>query len=751
MRLKHPIKRGIAIVAAAGIIASGAAPAFADAYGIATYGRYYVDQGSVTVDGTKVIYTDKEDGKEKTFDDKEEIIITGKSDKNNVTLKDTTVTIEGLEIDASGTGKAAISASGNVSIELDGKNTVSSGWGHAGVEKTDDGVLTIRDEDKDGSLKAEGGSGGAGIGGGDGSGVGANKDLKGGTNITVEGGTITAVGGNGGAGIGGGLYGEGDVTIKNGKIQANGNSGAGIGGGQGGNGTVRIKDGNVTATAKSDNGDGGAGIGSGKAAEKGTVTIDGGTVDATGGYGGAGVGGGSGSDAKVTITGGDVTARGTDGGIGSGFLSAGAGIGSGGYDNDKNTSAEIEITGGKVNATGACSDKQYDGYDCGSAGIGNGSFGADADIKISGGEITAAGGKSGAGIGGGFNASGKIDVDISQGEGKTTTVESTGGNNASGIGGGYGSAGNVTISGGNVVAKGDYTGIGGGNESEKSTVTISGGKVSASGKNGIGDDKTTVTISADKADTTVDAVSDQDGAQAVVSSKGINKNAFALGNAFAGIVRFFAPNNKLEGAVHNQKYIKNNYQQEEHFWQLKESVKPSCTAGGYEIYECGVEGCGEQKTVQLSAAHEWGEWTVTTPATEDSEGVESRTCRKCSGVETRAIPKLKSTSNGETSYLRVLDQGNADCHFETEQQGNTLIVTSEYEQATTLTGNGTAVRTRVEQGVKMLVFVTPQGTAKVDAAALAAMLGEDGVFRLVVTESSMDLWVNGVLHNELLK
>lgn len=130
-------------------------------------------------------------------------------------------------------------------------------------------------------------------------------------------------------------------------------------------------------------------------------------------------------------------------------------------------------------------------------------------------------------------------------------------------------------------------------------------------------------------------------------------------------------------------------------------------------------------------------------------GVETRTCNNCGAAETRSIPAWNNENN--TPRLRVLDKENADRYFEMNQQGDTLTVTSEYEEMTTLTGTGKAVSGLMEQGVKTLVLVTPQGTAKVDAAALAAMLGEDSVFRLVVTESSMNLWVNGVLHNELLK
>lgn len=60
---------------------------------------------------------------------------------NNCTKKDTTVTIEDVNIDVSGgeygTGKAAMSVegAGNTTLKLEGDNTLKSGWGRAGVEK----------------------------------------------------------------------------------------------------------------------------------------------------------------------------------------------------------------------------------------------------------------------------------------------------------------------------------------------------------------------------------------------------------------------------------------------------------------------------------------------------------------------------------------------------------------------------------------------------------------------------------------
>ena len=247
----------------------------------------------------------------------------------NLTLKD-------VKIDVSGTGnyteipgtivkgKAALSVQGDgsVEIELDGKNELKSGFGRAGLEKnTSEGTLTLKDDNKDGSLKATGGDYGAGIGGGY-KGNGKNITITGGTvtvtggfngagigggeggsgqNITITGGTVTATGKDGGAGIGGGSeYGNGeDITITGGTVTASGIAGAGIGGGEGGNGkNITINRGTVTAAS-----DYGAGIGGGAYGGGEDITITGGTVTASG-CAGAGIGGGiDGSGSNVTVSG----------------------------------------------------------------------------------------------------------------------------------------------------------------------------------------------------------------------------------------------------------------------------------------------------------------------------------------------------------------------------------------------------------------------------------------------------------------
>ena len=179
--------------------------------------NWYLENGDITVTATEASQTVSQGSTTKP--DSAPIISNSSggessaSTNNTVTIKaegnaTANVTLENVNIDTGTTGGAAITTSGegNVNIELDGTNRVQSGNTHAGVEKKDNGTLTITDENKDGSLTATGGNYGAGIGGGyEGSGKG----------ITIEGGEVTAQGDTGSAGIGGGLNGTGsDVTIS---------------------------------------------------------------------------------------------------------------------------------------------------------------------------------------------------------------------------------------------------------------------------------------------------------------------------------------------------------------------------------------------------------------------------------------------------------------------------------------------------------------------------------------------------------
>lgn len=327
---------------------------------------------------------------------------------NNWADKILKITLDNVNIktkDKSAAAAMSVSGSGDTEINLKGNNvldsTVSSG--HAGLEKADtlnpageetgnDGKLIITACDNEQNLTAKGARWAAGIGG-RANGVAHSKAEI--TGIEINGGKIYAEGDSGGemnndgggAGIGGGSWTIGKVTINGGDITAIGgvDGGAGIGGGKNNAGFVTINGGDITATGGAG---GGAGIGGGKSGA-GFVTINEGTIHATGGNdegcgvgsgknssgilgGGAGIGG---YGADVTITGGSVTATGTEGG---------AGIGTPGGKNDSNIAPGTIKIGGKaqVAATGgsAVSNNTYNySYNAGAA-IGNGSA-PNSDVK----------------------------------------------------------------------------------------------------------------------------------------------------------------------------------------------------------------------------------------------------------------------------------------------------------------------------------------------------------------------------------
>lgn len=361
-------------------------------------GTYYMEDGSISIvaktDGNYITQgTTINDQK-----DAGETVITNHdsetASKNTVTIKaeeDCTanVTLDNVNIDASDTGKAAIHTEGNVTLELDGDNTLTGGEGHAALEKystapnnvaDENYTLTLQDETtgdgKTGSLTANGGAGGAGIGGGDGSADSYSSALGKRITITGEGTSVTATGGAaGGAGIGGGQNGQGYRIDISGGVQVEATGGAGIGGGTdifgygcGGVGSnITISGGTVNAVG----GRNSAGIGGGDGAGCSDITISGGTVTASSEDGAAGIGGGrwagagTADSAGVTITNGTVTAN---GGAGA------AGIGDG-ANNVSDVGSFISITGGTVTANGGAGE---------AAGIGNGENDAnDAAVNIS--------------------------------------------------------------------------------------------------------------------------------------------------------------------------------------------------------------------------------------------------------------------------------------------------------------------------------------------------------------------------------
>lgn len=478
-------KRAAALALTAALVVGMTLPAFAQ--------DWYIEDGDISIsageNGNNVTQgsTTKENDTDTVIKSKDSstassntVTIDADEGKTvNVTLDNVTINVDegykyGYDSNAYKTA-VSVTGSGNTNIELNGNNTLTSGYGHAGLEhnKTDDsGTLTIQDEKNDdgsakgsasdttGSLTATGGYHGAGIGGSDG------HDGQ----ATITGGKITATGGNGAAGIGGGagdkyaaVGGDGDVTISGGTITATGGSGAaGIGGGRDGNGTVIITDGDITAKAT---GQFGAGIGGGLGeipkdtliGGNGTVTISGGTItEASGGEMAAGIGSGYQGLGTVTIEG-DAVIKNAQGGeagagIGSGTSgdsnilirgnaiienaeskTGGAGIGSGQgfYYEDDDGLLVIDSTVGNVTIEGnAKIENAKSGY--GGSGIGGGAIGIGNVIIRGNAQIgNATGGEEGAGIGGGALGTGDVTI-----EGNVTIENAQGGAGAAGIGGG---------------------------------------------------------------------------------------------------------------------------------------------------------------------------------------------------------------------------------------------------------------------------------------------------------------------------
>ena len=485
-------KRAAALALTAALVVGMTLPAFA--------GTWYIENGDISISAGERGNDVTQNG-ETTKNDTDTVITnrdTSTASSNTVTIdadegKTVNVTLDNVTINVDegyehgydpNAYKTAVSVtgSGNTNIELNGNNTLTSGYGHAGLEhnKTDDsGTLTIQDEKNDdgsakgsasdttGSLTATGGYHSAGIGGSD------KQDGQ----VTITGGEIIANGGSQGAGIGGGagnqnaVGGDGDVTISGGTITATGGSlGAGIGGGAYGNGTVTVTDGDITAKAT---GNYGAGIGGGYGAipedtligGNGTVTISGGTItEASGGYMAAGIGSGYQGLGTVTIEG-DAVIKNAQGG------EAGAGIGSG-TDGDSNIlirgNAIIENAESKTGGAGIGSGQGFLYYDDDieetiiDKTVGNVTIEGNAKIE------NAKSGYGGSGIGGGAIGIGNVII-----RGNAQIGNATGGEEGAGIGGGALGTGDVTIEGNvtieNAQGGAGAAGIGGGAETEPDT------------------------------------------------------------------------------------------------------------------------------------------------------------------------------------------------------------------------------------------------------------------------------------------
>ena len=647
------------------------------------------------------------------------------------------ITLDNATIKSDSDAAMKISGEGDVNIELNRSNVLTSGGHHAGLEKNDEdskGRLTIRDDLRNngtaktdeekkaeedavaagkkgsevenvGSLTATGGSsGGAGIGGG----AEDYYDSKDTSSIVIDGGKITATGGEGAAGIGGGGLCSGyggkvnkndpddrsqTITINGGNIEA-----AGIGGGSmynnGGNGAVTINGGHIKSEGKN-----GAGIG--------------------GGWGGD-----IGGDGDVLITGGVIEAEGL----------RGAGIGGGGSDYDRNNN----------------SDK--------------GTLGGDAKVKIRGkNTIIKAKGHLGAGIGGGsvYNPAisgvhngGSAEIEITDG---ATVKEAVGGTGGAGIGSGAGDGfdhlyvyktnAHVTIKNATVeVAKSD-------SPSKSNTYGAGIGGGGTRGYYWFGENVITIinsVIGRIKLDQNGNREKDANGNYLLDSGTG------ALGtNGSEGIGRGANERKELSEILNgkNDVIIDNSWvpngdtmkQEFNHHWSDTETL-PTCTEDGEKGKVCSR--CGMKETEKIPAlGHDWGAWTVTTPATCTKEGVETRICnRNSSHVETRTIPTTGHNwvDNGNGTHtctncgateafgaleLRVVDAEGMNKPFTVSQNGTLRTYTGAYDTAT-LTGDLNTLRYLQDHGTQTIQFVTNGQTSSFDINDLLAQGSGNEVFYL---------------------
>ena len=535
----------------------------------------------------------KDTGETETTSNTVTITAEEKGDTANVTLQDVNIQKDKWDNESAA---MTIKGEGDTEIELNGDNTLISGHYHAGLEKADDvshGSLTIKDDlNNDNRTEKEKDESGYSTGG--------------------DTGTLIAAGGYDGAGIGGrrkkdgeesdACAGTSDITITGGQIKAGSlietnkeypqteQGGAGIGGATGhGNATNITITGNADVTAAG--GYYAAGIGGGEYGNATNITISGNAkVAATGSNsGGAGIGGGDdgvGKNIRITDHA-DVTAYGGN---------QGAGIGGGPC-----RGGSVEISGNaKVFAMGANDGAGIgSGYDC--SCWGNHPELVDTSVTISeNAEVMAVGSYRAAAIGNGASSE----------QGKTT----------------------VTITGGTVTAIGgkssiDYwngncykdlaSAIGGGNSDEVQDVTVT-----INGTTG----NTTVNASCwlDQES----AISTGNGAADIIGYDKDGKSPF--GEDGSVIVRMYnhgsytttgyGPFSKYEGdltgynlgtlyqTVHNRKYMEENpnidtkklEDEDLHDWKLVgKVVEPTTEKDGYADYICSIDKCGQTKHVVL--------------------------------------------------------------------------------------------------------------------------------------------------------
>ena len=698
MKNKDLALRVLSTAATLSIVTSMAASAFA--------GSYNLKNGSVDVrvDKDSSHYVKQGENKEKKDEDgKVTITSDGEETSNTITVDveeggKADITLKDANVKSSTDAAMKIKGDGDVDIELDGDNKLTSGSNkdednsHAGLEKNDSdskGKLTIKDDIKnDGktvksddekkaewAASAEGKTGGevedvgklTVTGGGYGAGIGGSggwkKDGESTSNITIKGGSITAgtkfpnTGSSGlAAGIGGGGSGSdsgtggnggaedrsGDITIDGGSINANG-IGGGYGKNKGGDGYVTINDGYVKSSPNpGSSGGSGAAIGGGystAAGGDGHVTINGGHVEASASRGAA-IGGGKANSSNEKYKAGDGDVLITGGVVEANNSTGGAGIGGGFGGTGGN--GTVTITGGNVTATVKSKEN-------GGAGIGGGRGvvkGGDGNVTITGEDtvIEKASGSGGAGIGGGKSNSnrkgGDGDVEISDG---ALVKEAVGDGGSAGIGGGRGND--------------ELTGEGGGAGRvtiKDSTVWVAkgskdnfGAKVSGAGIGNGGGGASTADGSVEIINSVIGKLvkdendepkKDAEGNYIIKEGTGAiagSERADAIGNGEHG-------NGRNSSVAIDEKSIvaKNGSAAHQHTVDSWTETPATCARDGVKTGKC--TGCGDTVTSVIPATgkHSWDSGKVTKEPDCTEKGEKTFTCTVCNTTKKEDIKEL---------------------------------------------------------------------------------------------------------------
>ena len=728
MRNKDLALRVLSTAATLSIVTSMAASAFA--------GNYDLKNGSVNVrvDKDSAHYVRQGENEEKKDEDgKVTITSDGKETSNTITVDvekggKADITLKDANIKSSTDAAMKVTGKGDVDIELDGDNKLTSGAtgdnNHAGLEKNDrdsTGHLTIKDEKNDdgsdktgestdttGSLTATGSDYGAGIGG---SGYSDSKGGESTSSITIKGGTITAKSGINGVGIGGGASFNGNggsggkanpddpddrsgtITIEGGTVTAEGGIGGGNGNSHGGDGYVTIRSGKVTATNDHGTGIGG---GTGNWGGKGTVTITGGHITAI--AAGAGIGGGQGTykggDGKVIITNGATIEK----AIGRG----GAGIGGG--------------------------QTSYGSYE-----------GGTGEVEISEGALVkeAVGGNGSAGIGGGSGSSYYQNQNGVGGVGRVTIKDAT----VEIAKGGMSSLGDYAIAGagiGNGGGKGKFT-------RKNSYVKIINSVIGKLVKNENGEPTR-------NSDGSYVKENDSGAIGGSNQANDIGNGSHAKGSESSTVkIDDASIVGKGGGAVAHKHTVAADG------WTINEDA--TCTEDGVKTGTC--TDCGESVTSVIPAkGHTSGDWEVKTAPTYTKEGEEVIRCTECSAVlDSRVIPKLvdNSSNNAVTidTAIRVVGGSGSDilhdgAQVSLYQVGSVLYIRAETEETAVLEGILSDLSQLMDNGIDTIVFITSQRTSTIHLAEVVALGSGETPFALSHNGAEATLTVGGADHSELI-